>query len=74
MELAGLIFLLREVFPFIHDWRFEDEIDRQRITAQVPQYFCDILQIPDENTNRLILRNTCVYSLLYLDSGMTLLR
>lgn len=74
MELAGLIFLLREVFPFIHTWRFEHELDRQRITGQVLQYFCDILQIADENSNRSILRNTCVYSLLHLDSGMTLLR
>lgn len=74
MELAGLIFLLREVFPFIHTWRFEHELDRQLITGQVLQYFCDILQIDEENTNRLILRNTCVYSLLHLDSGMTLLR
>lgn len=74
MELAGLIFLLREVFPFIHTWRFEHEADRQRITAHILQYFCDILQIPEENVSRSILRNTCVYSLLHLDSGMTLLR
>lgn len=74
MELAGLIFLLREVFPFIHTWRFEHELDRQSITAAVLKYFCDILQIVDENVNRSILRNTCVYSLLNLDSGMTLLR
>lgn len=74
MELAGLIFLLREVFPFIHTWRFEHEHDRLRITAQTLQYFCDILQIADENTSRAILRNTCVYSLLHLESGMTLLR
>lgn len=74
MEMAGLLFLLREVFPFIHTWRFEHETERQRITAQVLQYFCDILQIADENPHRSILRNTCVYSLLHLDSGLTLLR
>lgn len=74
MEVAGLIFLLREVFPFIHSWRFENELDRLRLTSQILQYFCDILQIPDENTKRIILRDTCVYSLLNLDGGMTLLR
>lgn len=74
MELAGLVFLLREVFPFIHTWRFEREVDRQRLTTQVLQYFCDILQIRDENVNRSILRNTCVYSLLHLDGAITLLR
>lgn len=74
LELPGLIFLLREVFPYIHTWRFENELDRHRITAHILQYFNDILQITDENHSRSILRNTCVYSLLHLDSGMTLLR
>lgn len=74
LELPGLIFLLREVFPYIQSWRFENELDRQQILAQILQYFCDVLKISDDKSARLILRNTCVYSLLHLDSGFTLLR
>lgn len=74
LELPGLIFLLREVFPYIHTWRFENELDRQQILTQTLQHFCDVLKIEDENHARMILRNTCVYSLLNLDSGLTLLR
>lgn len=74
MELPGLIFLLREVFPYIHTWRFENEVDRQKTMTEILQYFCQVLTIPDDAGERLILRNTCVYSLLYLDSGLTLLK
>lgn len=74
LELPGLIFLLREVFPYIQMWRFENELDRQNILAQILQHFCDVLKISDDGGARLILRNTCVYSLLHLDSGLTLLR
>lgn len=74
LELPGLIFLLREVFPYIQSWRFENELDRQQILAQILQHFCYVLKISDDSGARLILRNTCVYSLLHLDSGLTLLR
>lgn len=74
LELPGLIFLLREVLPYIHTWRFENEVDRQRIMTEILQHFCNVLNIPDDSVARLTLRNTCVYSLLYLDSGLTLIR
>lgn len=74
LELPGLIFLLREVFPYIEKWRFDNELDRQQILAQILQHFCYVLKIPDDSGARLILRNTCVYSLLHLESGLTLLQ
>lgn len=74
LELPGLIFLLREVFPYIQTWRFDNEVDRQQILIQILQHFCYALKISDDSEARLILRNTCVYSLLHLDSGFTLLR
>lgn len=79
IELPGLIFMLREIFPHIHSWRFERESDRQRIYTIVLQYFLDILQMPistsdNRNEYRMILRKICVRSLMNLDNGMTLLR
>ncbi|XP_058460873.1 nucleoporin Nup188 [Malaya genurostris] len=78
VELPGLIFLLREVFPHAHTWRFEQEAERQKIFVFILQYIFEILQLsPDTLKNdypRKVLRNVCVYSLLDLDNGMTLLR
>lgn len=74
LELPGLIFLLREVVPYIQNWRFENELDRQQILVQILQHLCEVLKISDNSGARLMLRNTCVYSLLHLDSGFTLLR
>lgn len=76
IELPGLIFMLREVLPHMHGWRFAKDADRHRIYTMIFQYFLDILQTPDGEGNEYhtLLRNVCVYSLLYLDNGMVLLR
>ncbi|XP_055534694.1 nucleoporin Nup188 [Wyeomyia smithii] len=78
VELPGLIFLLREVFPHAHTWRFEQEAQRQKIYVFILQYIFEILQLSPEalknDSARLVLRNVCVYSLLDLDNGMTLLK
>ncbi|XP_038118197.1 nucleoporin Nup188 [Culex quinquefasciatus] len=78
VELPGLIFLLREVFPHAHTWRFENESERQKIYVFILQYLFEILQLSPEALKndypRTILRNVCVYSLLDLDNGMTLLK
>lgn len=80
LELSGLIFLLREVFPYVQTWRFENELERLKILTQILRHFLDVLEISarimktEPTSARLILRDTCVYSLLHLDSGFTLLR
>ncbi|XP_053685205.1 nucleoporin Nup188 [Sabethes cyaneus] len=78
VELPGLIFLLREVFPHAHTWRFEQEAERQKIYVFILQYIFEILQLSPETLKndpaRMVLRNVCVYSLLDLDNGMTLLK
>lgn len=75
IELPGLVFLLREVLPYVHSWRFENEADRQYIILSVLQYLVDVLppHAPSMGAQS-ILRHTCAYSLLNLESGMTILR
>lgn len=75
VELPGLIFLLREVLPYLRSWRFENETDRHTITSLVLQSFIDVLpkQLP-KHSRRHVLRDTCAYSLLHLETGMTVLR
>lgn len=78
IELPGLLFMLREIFPHVQNWRFECDADRQHIYVSVMQYFLDILQGPidsaGDSADRLLLRDICVNSLLNLDNGMSLLR
>ncbi|XP_055628590.1 nucleoporin Nup188 [Toxorhynchites rutilus septentrionalis] len=78
VELPGLIFLLREVFPHVHSWRFEQESERQKIYVSILQYLFEILQLSPETLKtdyaRTVMRNVCVYSLLDMDNGMTLLK
>lgn len=78
VELPGLIFLLREVFPHAHTWRFENEAERQKVYVLIMQYLFEILQLSPEMLKndypRTVLQNVCVYSLLDLDNGLTLLK
>lgn len=78
VELPGLIFLLREVFPLAHSWRFENESERQKVYVFILQYMFEILQLSPEALKndypRTVLQNICVYSLLDLDNGLTLLK
>lgn len=76
VELSGLVFMLREIFPHIHGWRFECEATRQRIYTDVMQCFLSVLQQNGggDAVGTVLLRNTCVASLLNVDNGMILLR
>ncbi|XP_055610232.1 nucleoporin Nup188 [Uranotaenia lowii] len=78
VELPGLIFLLREILPHAHTWRFECEAERQKIYVFILQYIFEILQLSPEllksDYARTVMRNVCIYSLLDLDNGMTLLK
>lgn len=69
-----MVFLLREIFPHCHTFRFESEADLHEIYIFVMEYFFDILQSTDTSGERKILRDITVTSLLNLENGMTLLK
>jgi nuclear pore complex protein Nup188 len=78
IELPGLIFIVREVFNGVHTWSFKNEQERMEILQFVYEYVHDILTtsneiIKDDDSKRL-MRDICVYSLLYLDNASALLR
>lgn len=70
--------MLREIFVHAHSWRFDNEQDKFDIFIFIFEYILDILQMPTEllkeDKARQLLRNICVYSLLNMDNGITLLR
>lgn len=78
MELPGLLFIMREVFNSAHTWYYENEQDRMEILLFAFEFIHNILTIPHEvikdDRNKKMLRDICVYSLLYLDNGASLLR
>lgn len=72
IEMPALLFLLQEVFAYVHTWRFENEADRQVVYKIVMDMFLNVLLTEDEQHRPL--RNVCVYSLLNCDNGMILLK
>ncbi|XP_017079209.1 nucleoporin Nup188 [Drosophila eugracilis] len=79
VEIPGLIFLLRDVFPHLHTWHFRSQLERNKIYFEVLSYICDILDLFNTNTESTckqseLLLQVCVYSLLNLDNGVILLR
>ncbi|XP_075165428.1 nuclear pore complex protein Nup188 [Haematobia irritans] len=81
VEIPGLIFLLRDVFPHLHVWRFKSQLEKYTIYAEIMGFICDIL---DEFTTQQkdakitkeqkLLRDICVYSMLNMENGIILLR
>ncbi|ALC41498.1 CG8771 [Drosophila busckii] len=80
VEIPGLIFLLREVFPHLHTWHFKSQQEKNKIYFEVLSFICDLLNIIGSNegdkksTQHQLLLNVCIYSLLNLDNGLVLLR
>ncbi|XP_034111624.1 nucleoporin Nup188 [Drosophila albomicans] len=79
VELPGLIFLLRDVFPHLHTWHFKSQTEKNKIYFEVLSFICDLFDIlasnPEKNCKESqLLLNVCVYSLLNLDNGLILLR
>ncbi|XP_052839879.1 LOW QUALITY PROTEIN: nucleoporin Nup188 [Drosophila gunungcola] len=79
VEIPGLIFLLRDVFPHLHTWHFRSQLERNKIYFEVLSFICDILDLFNTSTGskceqRELLLMVCVYSLLNLDNGLILLR
>ncbi|XP_020805779.1 nucleoporin NUP188 homolog [Drosophila serrata] len=80
VEIPGLIFLLRDVFPHLHAWHFRSQVERNKIYFEVLSFICDVLDLTGANASdahneqRDLLLKICIYSLLNLDNGLILLR
>lgn len=75
VELPGLIFMLREIFPHCHTWRFERESDLHEIYIFVMEHLFEVLQTEEAaSAEQRLLSDTCIYSLLNLENGLTLLK
>uniref|UniRef100_A0A336LW21 CSON001696 protein n=1 Tax=Culicoides sonorensis TaxID=179676 RepID=A0A336LW21_CULSO len=73
VEVPGLIFILREVFPNLHTWKFESDQERLEINTLILRHFFDTLQ-PSKHQVKKLLRQICIHTLLDLGNGMPLLR
>ncbi|KAH8407678.1 hypothetical protein KR222_010528, partial [Zaprionus bogoriensis] len=79
VELPGLVFLLRDVFPHLHTWHFKSQLEKNKIFYEVLSFICDLFDIVGsgnevKSEEAQLLLNVCVYSLLNLDNGLILLR
>ncbi|XP_017478764.1 PREDICTED: nucleoporin NUP188 homolog [Rhagoletis zephyria] len=82
IEIPGLIFLLREVFPHMHAWGFQSQSERHKIYIEIMGFVCDILDTVTSlgsknekiNSDKQFLRDVCTHSLSNMENGMMLLR
>ena len=84
--MAPVLFVLREVFPGFHKWRYVDTQQRKDIGHKCLALFHKIFSFvhlpnpkptvaPDKVTNKVrpSLQEACVFSLLFSEAGRTLL-
>ncbi|XP_064547907.1 nucleoporin Nup188 [Drosophila montana] len=79
VEIPGLVFLLRDIFPHLHTWHFKSQLEKNKIYFEVLSFICDLFDIVGSSSSSSeskcqLLLNVCVYSLLNLDNGLILLR
>ncbi|CAL1525907.1 unnamed protein product [Lymnaea stagnalis] len=83
-HMASVLFILREVFPRFHKWRYVDIDQCKSIGQKCLHLFHTIFnflnlqerQLPDKagaNSSCPKLQEVCVYSLLFTDAGRALL-
>ncbi|XP_053614028.1 nucleoporin Nup188 [Plodia interpunctella] len=73
--LPGLVLILREVFPNVCSWRYSDPHDRRDMLRRCATFLTLVLQ-HNKDTNKSIelLKRTCLYSLLYSENALELLK
>ncbi|EDV37352.1 uncharacterized protein Dana_GF11461 [Drosophila ananassae] len=79
VEIPGLLFLLRDVFPHLHSWHFRSQVKRNKIFFEVLSFICDVLDLvgngeESKSEQHELLLKMCVYSLLNLENGLILLK
>ncbi|KAM3967819.1 LOW QUALITY PROTEIN: nuclear pore complex protein Nup188 [Aphomia sociella] len=73
--LPGLIMTLREVFPSVCGWRYSNTDERRYMLQRCAKFFTLVLQHSKDTNNSIeLLKRTCVYSLLYTENALELLK
>ncbi|CAH2050074.1 unnamed protein product, partial [Iphiclides podalirius] len=73
--LPGLVFVLREVLPNICGWRYVGSAERRRLLHRCSKLLTSLLE-PSKDANKAsaLLKRTCIYSLLYTENALELLK
>lgn len=71
----GLILILREVFPNVCGWRYNTTTDRRTLMQRCAKFLTLVLQQNRDNSDCVLkLKKTCIYSLLYTENALELLK
>ncbi|XP_063899583.1 nucleoporin Nup188 isoform X1 [Helicoverpa armigera] len=71
--LPGLILIVREVFPNVYSWRYSNTRERRDMIQRCANFLTLVLQDTKCPCN-LLLKQTCVYSLLHTENALELLK
>ncbi|KAJ2947673.1 hypothetical protein O0L34_g9439 [Tuta absoluta] len=72
--LPGLVLTLREVFPNVYGWRYGHSSKRRELIKRCATFLTLVLQQSRENSKGVLLKKTCIYSLLYTENALELLK
>ncbi|CAG5119880.1 unnamed protein product, partial [Candidula unifasciata] len=79
-HLASVLFIMKEVFPRFHKWRYVDVGQRKNIGQKCLELFHQILNLAYMQEQHSLkkqkgpgLQEACVYSLLFTEAGRSLL-
>ncbi|XP_013176696.1 PREDICTED: nucleoporin NUP188 homolog [Papilio xuthus] len=72
--LAGLMLILREVFPNICGWRYSCGAERRTLLQRCTKFLTSILEISKTNKTMTLVKKTCIYSFLYMENALEVLK
>ncbi|CAH2102849.1 unnamed protein product [Euphydryas editha] len=72
--LPGLVLMVREIFPNVCGWRYNNTSERRQLLHRCAKLFTLILEQSNTKPSMTLLRKTCVYSLMYTENALELLK
>ncbi|XP_050342669.1 nucleoporin Nup188 isoform X1 [Nymphalis io] len=72
--LPGLVLMIREIFPNVCGWRYSNTAERRQLLQRCARLFTLVLEQTSTKASTTMLRKTCVYSLMYTENALELLK
>lgn len=66
--------MVREIFPNVCGWRYNNTSERRKLLQRCAKLFTLILEQSNTKPSMTLLRKTCVYSLMYTENTLELLK
>ncbi|XP_034836520.1 nucleoporin Nup188 [Maniola hyperantus] len=72
--LPGLVLIVHEVFPNVCGWRYSNTNERRQLIRRCARFLTLVLQQTGTKPCFLLLKKTCVYSLMHTENALELMK